>query len=208
MSTDVTNNTNELFNRAVNGNRILYVDPNNASGTINGVPLTPDYTELCISFDLQVETVPRTGYVSGEKSNVVNAEKGQVETYHFFWTSYEANKTGDNNVVSFMKGEQYGGNSYLTTYYTDINLDDFGREEVVEGLGVESVTVSFENYYVPTIKMRFIDVRGASLFGRQEVTHVDEKITKDSIWGCFFTFPYPKFRLQIKGFYGHPVTYQ
>lgn len=202
----MTYSIEELAARAINGSRIVYVDPNNASGTIDGVPLTPDYTDLCISFDLQVETVPRTGYVCGEKSNAGN--NGQLETYHFFWTSYQANSKAEDNVVSFMKGQDYNGTSFLTTYYTDINLDDFGRSEIVEGLGVESVTVSFENFYVPTIKMRFIDVRGASLFGRQEVTHVNEKITQDSIWGCFFTFPYPKFRLQIKGFYGHPITYQ
>ena len=203
-----TETSNDITNRVFNSGRIWYVDPNNVNGTINGVPLTPDYTDMCISFDLKVETVPRTGYVCGEKSNVFNGDNGQLETYHFYWTSYKENANPDDNVVSFMKGEDYLDTSFLTTYYTDISLNDFAKHDIVEGLGVESVSVSFESYYVPTVKIRFIDVRGASLFGRQEATHIHEKITQDSIWGCFFTFPYPKFRLQIKGFYGHPVTYQ
>ena len=183
--------------------RILYVEPNDVYEKINGIPITPDYTDLCVSFNLTVETVPRTGYISGE--NNAEGKEGTV-TYHMYWTSYN-NKPEDNN-VSFIKGDDYMGTSYLTTYYTDINFNDFSKRNVVEGLGVESITVSFESYYVPTIKMRFIDVRGASFFGREEASHMDDKITQDSIWGCFFTFPYPKFSLQIKGFYGHPITYQ
>ncbi len=189
--------------------RIWYVDPNDVYGMSNDIPVTPDYTDLCISFDLQVETVPRTGYIRGIKNNEGNSKSnGVTETYHFFWTSYIANADGKSNYVSFTKGEEYLDRSYLTTYYTDINFNDFRNKDVVEGLGVESVNISFESYYTPTIKMRFVDVRGASLFGREEAIHTEGKITQDNIWGCFFTFPYPKFRLQVKGFYGEPVTYQ
>ena len=182
MPTETGNTINDRVYRVAD--RILYVDPNNVNGTINGVPLTPDYTDMCISFDLEVDTVPRTGYVCGEKSQA--STNGKMETYHFYWTSYKSDTDKDgntlkDNTVSFMKGEEYLDTSYLTTYYTDISLDDFRKEEIIEGLGVESVSVSFESYYVPTVKIRFIDVRGASLFGRQEATHVDEKITQDNL---------------------------
>ena len=204
IDTQVIDNKNKINI----GKRIFYVDPNDVYGTSNGIPLTPDYTDLCVSFDLQVETVPRTGYVTGKKTETEDLGKDVTQTYHFFWTSYQANANPEDNYVSFTKGEEYLDRSYLTTYYTDINFNDFRNKNIVEGLGVESVSISFESYYMPTIKMRFIDVRGASLFGREEATHVDNQITQDSIWGCFFTFPYPKFRLQVKGFYGHPITYQ
>ena len=39
--------------------RIFYVDPNNTNGSINGVPVTPDYSDFCIGFDLMVRVVPR-----------------------------------------------------------------------------------------------------------------------------------------------------
>ena len=208
MPAEPSNITNTDERVQTIGKRILYVEPNDVYGTVNGVSITPDYTDLCISFDLRVETVPRTGYVSGTTEVVTDEEKNETSTYHIFWTSYNTDSKPEDNVVSFSKGEDYLDTSYLTTYYTDINLNDFTKSDIVEGLGVESVNISFESYYVPTIKIRFIDVRGASLFGRQEATHTDEGITQDSIWGCFFTFPYPKFTLQVKGFYGHPVTYQ
>lgn len=188
--------------------RIYYVEPNDVYGLCNGIPVTPDYTDLCIGFDLRVMTVPRDGYVSGEKVNIVDGDKSRKETFHIFWTSYSGDTKAEDNRVSFSRGTEYGDFNYLTTYYTDINFNDFSDSEIIEGLGVESVNISFESYYTPTIKIRFIDVRGATLFGRQEYTHVGDTVTKDSIWGCLFTFPYPKFSLQVKGFYGHPVTYQ
>lgn len=204
----LNNNTSQDDKDKKQGSRIFYVDPNDVYGTSNGIPLTPDYTDLCVSFDLQVETVPRTGYVTGRKDESDNLGKDVTETYHFFWNSYQANSDPKDNYVSFTRGQDYLDRSYMTTYYTGINFNDFRNRDIVEGLGVESVSIAFENYYMPTIKMRFIDVRGASLFGREEATHGDNQITQDSIWGCFFTFPYPKFRLQVKGFFGHPISYQ
>ena len=32
-----------------------------------------------------------------------------------------------------------------------------------------------------------------------------EDLTVDNMFGAFFTMPYPRFRLQVKGFYGKPV---
>lgn len=204
------------------GSRVIYIEPNDVAGNVNGVPVTPDYTDFCISFDLIVEVVSRTKanelsklnreqYLNGEEK-----DKDALKTYVFSWTSkYNPNGSEDveknesPNVVSFMTGTEYKKNQrYLTTYYTDTHYNDFKKSTIVEGLGVESVNVSFESYYAPTVKMRFIDVRGSSIFGREEYTHTDEVLAEDNIWGCFFTFPYPKYKLQIKGFYGRAVTFQ
>ena len=38
--------------------RIIYLEPNDAMDDINGVPMTPDYPDLCIAFNLIVEVVP------------------------------------------------------------------------------------------------------------------------------------------------------
>ena len=199
-------------------NRIIFVEPNDISGHLNGVPVTPDYTDFCISFDLIVDVVSRMRANSvtidcdppknDDDSNPIQA----MRTYVISWTSKydpDGKQKNDNpNQVSFMGGVRYGKRDYLTTFYTDTHYNDFKNKTIVEGLGVESVNVSFESYYTPTVKIRFIDVRGASIFGREEVLHTDEVLKEDTIWGCFFTFPYPKYRLQIKGFYGQAVTYQ
>lgn len=190
--------------------RIIYVEPNDIFGSVDGIPLTPDYTDLCISFDLIVEVVSRLRANSATISK--DAEDNSTKTYVISWTSkYGENEETGPNYVSFMGGENYGvkdGPSYLTTYYVDSHYNEFKNRTIVEGLGVESLSITFETYYAPTVKIRFIDVRGASIFGREEVLHEDEVLKEDNIWGCFFTFPYPKYKLQVKGFYGRAVTYQ
>lgn len=198
-------------------NRIIFVEPNDINGHLNGVPITPDYTDFCISFDLIVDVVSRmrANSVTIDTPKNPDDDTSQIQamkTYVISWSSkYDPDGTQKNNnpnQVSFMGGVRYGKRDYLTTFYTDTHYNDFKNKTIVEGLGVESVNVSFESYYAPTVKIRFIDVRGASIFGREEVLHTDEVLKEDSIWGCFFTFPYPKYRLQIKGFYGQAVTYQ
>ena len=169
--------------------RIIYLEPNDAMDDINGVPMTPDYPDLCIAFNLIVEVVPRFK---------TTAEKGKDYSgkYCIYWRSKsplngESYKPG--TYVSFLTGKD----GFLTTYYTDTNYEDVVRENIVEGLGVENVTVAFENYYTPTVTIKFVDQRGSSLFGREEATHHDDKLTIDNIFGAFFTAPYPKFKLQM-----------
>lgn len=184
--------------------RIVYIEPNDFEGRINGVPVTPDYTDYCIFFDLIVE-------VSSRLRTNEEVKDDRNKTYVLSWSSYlkngEANK--ETQSVSFLKGEDAKKFTYLSTYYTDIHLNDIVQKNIVEGLGIESATITYESYYTPTIKIRFIDVRGASLFGEESVSHDEnEQLRQDTIWGAFFTYPYPKYRLQVKGFYGDVVTYQ
>lgn len=192
----------ELKGKVGQKGRILYVEPNSVFGKINNVPLTPDYSDLCISFNLMVEVVSRF------KQNSAQGENDNM-TYVMSWTS-RLGLDQDKNWVSFLSGEQLGNNgeSFLTTYYTNTHYEDILKKNIVEGLGIENITVAFENYYTPTVTIKFVDQRGSSLFGREEATHYDDKLTIDNIFGAFFTAPYPKFKLQIKGFYGKPVTLQ
>ena len=194
--------------------RVLYADPNEAFGSINGVPMTPDYSDLSISFKLECRILSRFKNnvgIAETDVTIKNKDTKQEETvkYTLNWnTPYGT--IGENQWVSFMQGDLYnnGNDSVLTTYYTDLHYDDYREKTVVEGLGVENVTIAYENYYTPTITIKFVDHRGTALFGREEVVHYDDKITIDSIFGAFFTAPYPLFRMQVKGFYGRAVTYQ
>ena len=190
--------------------RILYVEPNDIYGEINGVPMTPDYSDYCISVNLIAEVVSRVKQSGGESTSMLIAT--WIERPH----SDENNETQNNeNWISYLQGEDakiYGGGktNFLTTYYTDINYNDVVKKNIVEGLGIESIEVSFESFYTPTVVIKFVDVRGSSLFGREEVIHNPSEISEkqNSVFGAFFTIPYPKFKLQIKGFYGKGVTYQ
>ena len=175
--------------------RIRYADPNDYQVTNNGVPLTPDYTDFCISFDLVVRRAVRSGVdVDGSSFNETS--------FHFQATS---NNTGVN--MGHKEGDE--GPYFQTVYYTDINKEDYGNREIAEGLGVTNIEINYDNFYCPIVKMRMIDVRGSSLFGVEETSHDNYgKVKRDNLYSAFFTMPYPEFQLQIKGFYGQAVTFQ
>ena len=182
--------------------RLFYLEPNDILGKVDGRPITPDYTDFCISFKLTAEVIDRTRYDGFTQTD------GNGKTLTIGWVG-RGSAEGE-TYVDLMGSRKLGRDNkrYLTTYYTDVSYQDFSKETVVEGLGVESIDIQFKDQWVPTITIKFVDIRGASLFGREEAIHKNDEITSENIFGCFFTVPYPKFRLQIKGYYGREVTYQ
>lgn len=204
-------------------NRIRYVEPNFArihrtqktEASVN-FPQTPDYEDFCISCQLYVETKQRI------RSAISSGGTNIADKYTLSWITphkpdgkkgWQSFHEGNLNVqpVVYSKGNKLGDKeylNYLTTFYTDINFNDVKRNDVVQGMGISSVRISYESWYYPTVTIQFVDVRGSALFAREEAVHNGKTITADTVFGCFFTQPYPQFRLQVKGFYGDAVTFQ
>lgn len=183
----------------ISKSRIVYTEPNFVNGTTtNGVDLSVPLEDLCIGINLIAEV--KTRFMTGS-SNEDNTQ--------YLIASYN---TKSNN-VSFFSGVRLDKNSndgYLTSYFTDITYDDSKGGQVIEGLGIESIDINFESWFTPTVVIKFIDVRGSSMLVPNEYENqVDDKtiFAGEKLYKCFFTFPYPKFRLEVKGFYGRPVTY-
>lgn len=186
--------------------RIFYVDPNDVfgfGGDNGDVPLTPPYEDMSIAFNLIIEKYDRFD----------NQKRNQMG---LCWCD-KLSDDGHYNVLNGSISDENGvydsqGNRYLSTYYVDISADGYNRGEQIEGLGVSSIQVAFDSYYTPTAVIKFVDVRGSALFGREEAIHTSAsgngEINSSNVFGSFFTIPYPKFRLQIKGFFGKAVTYQ
>lgn len=188
--------------------RILYVEPNDVFDKDNngqqGYSLTPKYEDMCISFNLIIEQFSRFKkdvYKTGEIPH------GDSKTWSIQW-----GVSGEDMIkkrTSVLQGEQVNDKqNYLTTFYTELDFDSYSEKTQIEGLCVESVNISYESWYTPTVTIKFVDIRGSSVFGREEAIHVNENLIADNIFGAFFTIPYPLFRLQVKGFFGKPVTYQ
>lgn len=186
--------------------RIFYVDPNDVfgfGGDNGDVPLTPPYEDMSIAFNLIIEKYDR---FNNQKPNQIG----------LCWCD-KLSSDGHYNVLNGSISDKNGiydsqGNRYLSTYYVDISADGYNKGEQIEGLGVSSIHVAFDSYYTPTVVINFVDVRGSALFGREEAIHTSAsgngEINSSNIFGSFFTIPYPKFKLQIKGFFGKAVTYQ
>lgn len=197
-------------------NQVVYVEPNamddvtsysTGSGKVNK---SVDLEDLCISVDLDVEVKGKTYSKSSNGSN------SNIKL------SWQSSKDGE--VVRFMSGTKIptgikkdGHVNSLTTNYTDCYLYDVISEGTCEMFGIKSIDISYNNFMVPEVTIQFVDVRGVSLFAQEELRHnisrngmdgIANNSVEGSFFKCFFTFPYPKFTLRVKGLYGDMVSYE
>ena len=135
------------------------------------------------------------------------------------------NASSDNGTVSFFGGVDTGNNNlqavsgqtgFLSTSWTDIsvNTTDKGNKDCI---GIESINISYSPTFFPVITIKFVDVRGASLFMPQEkayeiYTKSDDMGKKEfqssSFFKSLFSIPSPIFKLTVKGFYGQAISYK
>lgn len=173
---------------------VIVVNPNR--GNSNGVdnPYTYPLTEdLCIAVNLYVQIPPKTGFAEGV-------------VYEFEWNAGNGGST-----VSLFKGRSFGPNdSYLTDYYTDITFDSSSKGESVEGLGIQSIDITYNADYIPQVSIKFVDVRGSSVFASANRSHENgnnDESMEGEFFRAFFTMPYPKFVLKVKGYYGRTASF-
>ena len=184
-----------------NTGRLYYVEPNDIYNKLpNGIP--HPYEDYCISVDLKIEFGDRNSLGPVGKAGGTEAVR-------------EIEFSSDNGTINFLGGT----NGFLTTNFTDIQSAN-PKENTNECLGIESINIAYTSWYVPQVTIRFVDVRGASLMSQQEQGYVDTlrddirtghlddtKINGGSFFKSLFSFPYPLFKLKVKGFYGKEVTY-
>ena len=186
-------------NKVKNSGRLYYVEPNDLYNSLpNGIP--HPYEDYCISVDLVVEFGNRNSL------GPVGSASGVRGEYTF---------SSDKGTINFIGGT----NGFLTTNFTDIHSTNVNGN-TNECLGIESINVAYNSWYVPQVSIKFVDVRGASLMGPQEQGYIqtirsdlatghkgNTSIEGGSFFKALFSFPYPVFKLKVKGFYGKEVTY-
>lgn len=173
--------------------RIQYVEPNNFNIENNNINVFGDnitiphpYEDLSIAVDLEVLIADRKSCgVENGTNNIDNRI-----SYNF---------SSLNGTISFMGGT----NGVLTTNYTDISMTD-PKGNTKECLGIESIHIAYDSWMYPQVTIKFVDVRGASLFLKSEQNYYNNEDIKDVIGSNFyrslFMFPHPLFKLKVKGF--------
>ena len=177
-----------------------------------------DPEDLQYKVDLQV--------VCPDRYNVDSCVKRTVESNTYV--------TGSKDWISFLNGNTFGDENYLTDAYTEITFQEIGnnRESQKEALGIDSIDISFDSHFFPLVTIKFTDVRAAALFGpvdneyaqnqRIETLMKKGKLTEEeekelgklrnkassSFFKSLFHFPYPRFMLSVMGYYGDKVTFQ
>lgn len=213
-------------------NRVLYVEPNyNESVPMQGPRGLHSYEfenpleDYCIYVSLSVEVrgrVIRTDYVSNKKEMGLTyvSQQGKERVSFFQGSKYPdaAHNVYKKDVYSLTT--DYDRHIYLEDLVKkDVNDKVSGTNATTELFGINSIDIQYNNWMVPQVTIKFTDIRGASLFAVEEARHhmtdsaaqVDSSVdtsVEGSFFKCFFTFPYPKFTLTVKGFYGQPVAYE
>lgn len=192
---------------------VIYYEPNYTHSFTNGngkqVMMPPPLEDYCVIADLEV-AIPSRPIHGRPKHNDVT-----------YVIRYASSMDG-NNSVSFFQGKTFAdiGASFLTTEPTEFGtFSDISKTNgtTTEMFGINSIDIEYNNYTVPIVTIKFTDIRGLSLFASEDlrnnktidgIKNCANPNIAGSFFKCFFTFPYPKFKLRVKGFYGSPVCYE
>ena len=199
--------------KTLDNGRVLYIEPNTLSSGKFGYEasqkMVPNPEDFSMFVDLEAITYDR---FTGEESRIGMSYDGTQ-------TSVMAGSVG-----FIIKG---GKKRFLTTSILDTSFDDIQKGNNTEGLCIDSIDISYNAYNFPEVNIKFTDVRGVSLMSpadyyafSKDVQGVDglnldngqKRKNADffarSFVSTFFRFPYPRYVLRVKGFYGYPVTYE
>lgn len=203
--------------------RVVYIDPNELAayenskdGTINDGNISWNQEDLQYSVDLQVYLPNRS-------------DCGQWKSMGKVSTTIKNESHGKmNKYISFLTGNLNDPDTnanYLTDSYTNISYQTISSEGVSEKetFGINSINIDFDAHFYPVVKINFTDVRGSALFSPMETEYrankpngglskneedkVKDGDTIKSFFASVMHFPYPKFLLTIKGYYGDKVTF-
>lgn len=185
--------------------RVEYIEPNSlfvgspGDKVQNGIP--QPYEDYSFSVNLRV--------INGDRYDCgLTSEGGDIAAKSLEFSS-------DNGTISFMDGTSVGGQGYLTTNFTDISMNN-PETNTKECLGIESISIKYDSWYFPTVDIKFVDVRGASLMQPAEYEYYNnggpnlgknKSMSNSDFFKAFFSFPYPLFKLSVKGLYGKEITY-
>lgn len=178
--------------------KFIYIEPNNLNVDKPSNAIPQPYEDYSMAVDLQVEIPSRDSCGDPNFKKIL-----------YF--------SSDNGTISFFGGSGGGDGEqgYLTTNYTDVSASNVGRGNK-ECLGISSINITYDSWFFPTVTINFVDVRGASLMMPQEYAYRTElsngtkeitQLSGGSFFKALFSFPYPVFKLTVKGFYGMAATY-
>ena len=167
--------------------KAFIVDPNPPGTSI----IPPEDLFIYVKFS----AYPRSRVTYGGQNK--NFNSGIEDEVHFISTNLKYNNTTGKLDPALQK-------SYATTDWSNIggfNGSDGRSGGALEGFGIKSIDIKYNSSLVPTVDIKFTDVRGGALF---DVIKDDDRLSPYSI---FFKMPYPVFNLSIKGYFGQKVDF-
>lgn len=188
--------------------RIVYIEPNDLAeysgvtfgdGAADNVFFNAE--EYNCFADLQIVVPNRSDCGRTTDINGINVSISGLDSKKNI--SFFEGKTLDVDAVNGRRIDR----RYLTTDYTECSYKDILNGENKENLGIKSIDVQMESYFYPQVTINFTDIRAASLMTPSEIEQRSDEY-RYNFFKSVFHFPYPKFLLTLKGFYGTKVTFK
>ena len=160
--------------------RVRYVEPTNffaqQDGSLSDAINYP-YEDYSMAIDLSIRTANRYscgwGNSSGEDGEITYSSKNGTISFLGGTRGYESMSNRDD--------------SYLTVNYTDISLTD-PETNTSECLGIESISITYDKNLFPQVTIKFVDVRGGTVFSGIEKEYYNSKDAGNTseIYSIFF----------------------
>ncbi len=193
--------------------RLLYIEPNNIPQEgvqfgkgVTGDNITFSPEDFSMYVDLQV-IVPRITDKMKYHEEYFDVSCNNVSpTYISFLQGSELEQRKSKN------DDNKEGINELTDSFTEISSTyseiGTGARDGREHLGINKIDINFNSQFFPQVKMSLTDVRGSALMASAEQDRYEKnKNGIRNFYSALFHFPYPRFLLTIKGFYGNKITF-
>jgi len=189
----------------VDHNNLIYIDPNTvvSNGIIEQRQVEPE--NLVMYVNLEADLIPRTTLISGKESNtLVSIAKGTLnflqnqngKNYDSTWTDAFTNITEKKVIDLHTLPNDVAGPPQPPT---EKGTGEFGYDGSSQTFGIDNISIRISGMnFIPQISIKFIDVRGKTLFESPE----------NSPYKAFFHLPWPIFYLTVKGYYGKAIKYR
>ena len=170
---------------------VLVIDPNKVVNKYNKiVDRYVKQEDLVIYSSLKVIKRGERSVIAG--TNGVKSETIDSQPIYINFLNPLKNRRKDDTFTS--KGKM---TSEWTDFFTSDSANDKGSSKYIldpETFGITDIAISVNAGKVPIITIQFTDIQGRMLFERGN--------ENDNPYNLFFTYPYPRFVLTYKGFYG------
>jgi len=172
---------------------VLIIDPNrviNENGEVSDRYIKQE--DLMLYCSLAVYKKDKTSIIYNENTNnkSVDAKNEALININFLNPIKNRNENGS-----------YSYKNKFTTEWADFFTSKDINETTLdpETFGITNIDISINANFVPTVTIEFTDVQGRTLFERGN--------DPNNPYNIFFTYPYPKFILAVKGYYGATVEF-
>ena len=182
-------------------NNITIVDPNKVVDEFGNVKERfLNQEDLVMYANLECNMIPRTRLALGTSNDDSSITTVSIASINFLKpggkefldNSYTDELTGKDTIkgLGLNQNKVDKGTNKQKTYSN-------GKEGVIDTglLGITNITISNDTSFMTQITMRLVDVKGRALF----------ESGGNSPYAAFFTLPYPKFYLTVKGFLGKAI---